>query len=65
MVALRGLDLVQWHYRKQFNCQVSEALGKAWKTLDEGFAECDTRQRSLSEPYIDNDFFAEYCLSDT
>jgi hypothetical protein len=38
---------------------VSEALGKAWKTLGEGFAECDTRQRELSEMYIGNDFFAE------
>jgi hypothetical protein len=39
---------------------VSEALGKAWKTLGEGFAECDTRQRELGELYIGNGFFAEY-----
>jgi hypothetical protein len=39
---------------------VSEALGKAWKTLEEGFAVCDTRQRKLSELYIGNDFFVEY-----
>jgi hypothetical protein len=44
---------------------VTEALGKAWKTLDEGFAECDTRQRELGELYIGNDFFAEYFLPDT
>jgi hypothetical protein len=35
---------------------VSEALGKAWKTLDEGFVECDTRQRRLGELYIGIDF---------
>jgi hypothetical protein len=44
---------------------VSEALGKAWKTLDEGFAECNTRQRKLGELYIGNGFFAEYFLSGT
>jgi hypothetical protein len=51
------------HYRKQLLCQVSEALDKDWKTLGEGFAECDTRQRKLGELYIDNYFFAEYFLS--
>jgi hypothetical protein len=44
---------------------VSEALGKAYKTLGEGFAECDTRQRKLDELYIGNDFFVEYFLSGT
>jgi hypothetical protein len=29
------------------------------KTLDEGFAECDIRQRELGELYIGNDFFVE------
>jgi hypothetical protein len=36
---------------------VPEALGKAWKTLGEGFTECDTRQKRLGELYISNDFF--------
>jgi hypothetical protein len=53
------------HYRKQPLCQVSETLGKAWKTLGEGFAECDTRQRELDELYIGNGFFVEYFLSGT
>jgi hypothetical protein len=35
------------HYRKRALCRVPEALGKALKTLGKGFAECDTRQRSL------------------
>jgi hypothetical protein len=39
--------------------------GKAWKTLDEIFVECDTRQKNLSEQYIDNTFFMEYFLSNT
>jgi hypothetical protein len=29
-------DLLRDHYRKQLLCRVSEALDKAWKTLDEG-----------------------------
>jgi hypothetical protein len=45
--------------------QVSKTLDKAWKTLDEGFAECNTRQRKLGELYIGNGFFAEYFLSGT
>jgi hypothetical protein len=45
--------------------QVSKTLVKAWKTLGEGFAECNTRQRKLDELYIGNDFFAEYILSST
>ena len=53
------------HYRNQALCLVTEALGKSWKTLGEGFAECDTRQRELDELYIDNDFFTEYFLSGT
>jgi hypothetical protein len=40
-------------------------LGKAWKTLGEGFAECDTQQREPDELYISNGFFAEYFLSGT
>jgi hypothetical protein len=31
---------VREHYRKPLLCRVSEALGKAWKTIGEGFAEC-------------------------
>jgi hypothetical protein len=41
---------------------VPEALDKAWKIVGEVFAECDSRQRSLDELYIGNDFFAEYFL---
>jgi hypothetical protein len=41
-----------YHYRTQ-------ALGKGRKTLCELFAECDSRQRSLSELYIGNNFFVE------
>jgi hypothetical protein len=44
---------------------VSEALGKAWKILGEGFAEYDTRQRKIGKLYIGNDFFAEYFLLGT
>ena len=32
------------HYRKQWLCRVSQALGKAHKTLSKGFSECNTRQ---------------------
>jgi hypothetical protein len=53
------------HYRKQPLHRMFEALNKALKTLDEGFAECDTRQRELVELFIGNDFFAEYFLSGT
>ena len=45
--------------------RVFEALGKAWKTLDEGFIECDTQQRSLDDLHIGNGFFVEYFLSGT
>jgi hypothetical protein len=37
------------HYRKRALCWVSEALGKALKTLGKGFAECRTRQRRLGK----------------
>jgi hypothetical protein len=53
------------HYRNRVLCRVPEALDKAWKTLDEGFAECSTRPRELDELYISNSFFAEYFLSGT
>jgi hypothetical protein len=41
---------------------VSEALGKARKTLGKIFAECGTRQIKLDEQYIENGFFVEYFL---
>jgi hypothetical protein len=53
------------HYWNRAFCRVPEALRKAWKTLGEVFAECDTRQRELDKQYIGNNFFAEYFLSDT
>jgi hypothetical protein len=53
-----------FHYRKQL-CQMSEALGKTWKTLGEGFAKSDTRQRRLDELYIGNGLYVEYFLPGT
>jgi hypothetical protein len=44
---------------------VLEALGKAVKTLDKGFAECRIRQRRLGKQCIDKAFFAEYFFSGT
>jgi hypothetical protein len=47
-------------------------VSEAWKTLekdlpsvtlDEGFVDCDTRQKRLGELYIGNGFFVEYFLS--
>jgi hypothetical protein len=46
------------HYRNQLLCHVSQTHGK-------GFAECNTRQRTLGELYIGNRLFAEYFLSGT
>jgi hypothetical protein len=54
-----------WHYQKRARWRVPEALGKALKTLDKGFAECDTRQRRLDKQCIDKAFFAEYFFSGT
>jgi hypothetical protein len=53
------------HYRNQLLCRVSETHGKGYFTLGKGFAECNTRQRTLGELYIDNSLFAEYFLSGT
>jgi hypothetical protein len=53
------------HYKNRSLCRVSEALSEGWKTLGEGFAECDTWQRELDKLYNGNDFFAEYFLSGT
>jgi hypothetical protein len=47
--------MLHLHYRNR-----QQALGKAWKTLGKGFAECRTRQRGLGEQYIGKAFFAEY-----
>jgi hypothetical protein len=53
------------HYRNQLFCRVSKTLGKACKTLDECFVECDTHQIKIGKLYIGNGFFAEYFLSGT
>jgi hypothetical protein len=53
------------HYRNQLLCRVSETHGKGYFTLGKGFAECNTRQRTLDELYIGNSLFAEYFLSGT
>jgi hypothetical protein len=50
---------------KQLICRVSEVIGKACKTLGEGFTEYHTRQRRLSRLYIGNCLFVEYFLSGT
>jgi hypothetical protein len=44
---------------------VSETHGKGYFTLGKGFAECNTRQRTLGELYIGNSLFAAYFLSGT
>jgi hypothetical protein len=44
---------------------VPEALGKALKALDKGFAECVTRQGRLGKQCIGKAFFAEYFFSGT
>jgi hypothetical protein len=54
-----------YHYRTQLLCRVSQTLGKGYFTLGKGFAECNTRQRTLGELYIGNSLFAEYFLSGT
>jgi hypothetical protein len=53
------------HYRNQRLCRVSQTHGKGYFTLGKGFAECNTRQRTLGELYIGNSLFAEYFLSGT
>jgi hypothetical protein len=53
------------HYRTQLLCRVSQTLGKGYFTLGKGFAECNTRQRTLDELYIGNSLFVEYFLSGT
>jgi hypothetical protein len=53
------------HYRNQLLCHVSQTHGKGYFTLGKGFAECNTRQRTLGELYIGSGLFAEYFLSGT
>jgi hypothetical protein len=53
------------HYRIQVLCRVSGTLGKAPVTLGKGFAECNTRQRTLGSDYVGKDVFAECLLSGT
>jgi hypothetical protein len=48
------------HYRNRILCRVSKTLGKGYFTLGKGFAECNTRQRTLGKG-----FFAECFFSDT
>jgi hypothetical protein len=45
------------------NLHLAKALPSV--TLDKGFAECNTRQRTLGELYIGSGLFAEYFMSDT
>jgi hypothetical protein len=45
--------------------RVPHTLDKVQKTLGKLFTECDSRQRGLSELYIDNSLFTECFLSDT
>jgi hypothetical protein len=44
---------------------VPEALGEALKTLDKGFAKCDTRQKRLGKQCISKAFFVKCFFSDT
>jgi hypothetical protein len=47
------------HYRNRVLCRVSKTLGKGYFTLGKGFAECNTRQRTLGKDFIGKEFFAE------
>jgi hypothetical protein len=38
---------------------VSNTLGKDYFTLGKGFAECNTRQKTLGKDFIGKGFFAE------
>jgi hypothetical protein len=53
------------HYRNRVLCRVSKTLGKGHFTLGKGFAECNTRQRTLGKDFIGKGFFAECFFSDT
>jgi hypothetical protein len=47
------------HYRNRVLCRVSKTLGKGYFPLGKGFAECNTRQRTLGKYFIGKRFFAE------
>ena len=53
------------HYRKQWLCCVPQALDKAQKTLDKGFAEYNTRQTAHDIYSAGKRLFAECFLSGT
>jgi hypothetical protein len=55
-----SVRVILYHYRNQLLCRVSETHDKGYFTLGKGFAECNTRQRTLGELYIGNNLFAEY-----
>jgi hypothetical protein len=59
------LQITPHHYRNQLLCRVSETHDKGYFTLGKGFAECNTRQRTLGELYIGNSIFAEHFLTGT
>jgi hypothetical protein len=44
---------------------VSKTLDKGYFTLGKGFAECNTRQRTLGKDFIGKGFFVECFFSDT
>jgi hypothetical protein len=48
------METFDLHYPTQLLCRVSQTLGKGYFTLGKGFAECNTRQRTLGELYIGN-----------
>lgn len=50
---------INMHYQNRALCVVSATLGNGHKTLGKAFAECDTRQRSLSYGRTGKAYFAE------
>jgi hypothetical protein len=57
--------ILEIHYLNRVLCRVSKTLGKGYFTLDKGFAECNTRQRTFGKYFIGKGFFAECFFSDT
>jgi hypothetical protein len=53
------------HYRNRVLCRVFKTLDKHYFTLGKGFAECNTRQKTLGKDFIGKWFFAECFFSDT
>jgi hypothetical protein len=41
-----------WHYRNRVLYRVSKTVGKGYFTLGKGFAECNTRQRTLDKDFM-------------